>query len=299
MQKQVQKVSLLLVALFWLTSIGTGMAQIHLAGGTYQENFDGMGASGTVLPNGWAAVRLAGDGLANERLAPIVTEGSAFSGGIYNVGATGATERALGTLASSTTTPAFGVSLKNTTAGDITKLEISAIMEQWRSGSRNDRLETIIFEYSTDATSLITGTWTAASSLDLVEKLTATTLAEAVNGNEAAHQTQIGGTLAVNIPAGGTIWLRWKDADVTGSDGLYAIDNFQVTPTYTVVDNVAPQLVSGNPDNGATNVPTQLDFVLTFNEPIIAGTGQVTLNWSGGSISRSTSDPEVIYSDNT
>ncbi len=171
-------------------------------------------------------------------------------------------------------------------------------MEQWRSGSRADRLETVVFEYSTDAANLNSGTWTSVASLDLVEKLVNTTVAEKVDGNDPANRTEISGVITLRLPAGGTIWLRWKDADATGSDGLYALDDFLVKPTYSAVDNAAPTLVSGNPAHGATNVPTRLDLVLTFNEPVTAGTGQLSFVSSNETVSLGVTDADIQFNGN-
>ncbi len=278
---------------------GTAWGQIALSGGNYQENFDGMGASGTALPSGWAALRLAGTGTVGAALSPVVNEGSAVSGSVYNVGLPNAADRALGSLASASTIPAFGAQFTNATSGDITKFDLTGFMEQWRTGTRADLLESMVFEYSTNATSLNSGTWTALQSLDLVEKLSASTTAEPANGNLDANRTAIAGSFSVRVPSGGTIWFRWKDTDITGNDGMYALDDLVVRPTYSTVDNVPPTFVSASPANGATNVSTQLDLVLTFSEQVEAGPGRVTLSGDDIIISRNANDPEISYSGNT
>jgi PKD repeat protein len=103
-------------------------------------------------------------------------------------------------------------------------------MEQWRSGSNAAVNEICAFEYSTDATDLLTGTWTAVTSFDFVEKLTSTTTAAALDGNLPENQTPLTATLVGLIwPAGTNLWIRWSDVDNTGSDGLYSIDNLSVT----------------------------------------------------------------------
>ncbi|WP_205502900.1 T9SS-dependent choice-of-anchor J family protein [Rufibacter psychrotolerans] len=297
MVKHVQKVSLCLAAVLWFYS-GAAWGQIKLSGGSYQETFDGMGASGTALPTGWQAQRLAGTGTPGEHLTPQVTDGSSSSGAVYNVGTNAATDRALGTLASGSTIPAFGASFANTSGSDITKLEVMGVMEQWRTGTSNSALETVAFEYSTNATSLTTGTWTAVTSLDLVEKVTGSTESKPVNGNDAAHRTEISGTLTLKLATGSTVWFRWKDANDVGFDGIYALDEVQVIPTYTGVDKAAPVVSVTSPAHGATNVPTQVDVQFTFNEPVQAGTGQISFAWQGGSLSRSASDPQILYNGN-
>lgn len=298
MARYLQKLSLLFVALVWLTTVNQAFGQVPLSGGAYQQNFDEMGQAGTALPTGWTAVRLAGSGLTNQALVPVVSTGNSTSGAVYNVGSASSADRALGSLSSSTTIPAFGVVFKNTSGAAITQLKIDAVMEQWRSGSRDDRLESLEFEYSTNATSIFSGTWVAIPSLDLVEKLTATNIAEAVDGNQAANRTPVSGTFSVSLADGATLYLRWKDTDVTGSDGLYALDDLTVTPTYNVVDTTFPLLTFTAPAAGATGVSTQLDLLLRFSEQILAGSGRVLLAWPGGSLAWAATDPSLSYHGN-
>lgn len=199
---------------------------------TYNETFDGMGSAGTSYLPGWTAVRYAGTGTLGADLTMVVTEGSATSGNVYNVGATGATERAFGTLASGTTSPRMGASFLNNTGASIIQLDLAGTMEQWRSGSNATVNEVVAFEYSLDATDLQTGTWIPVTSFDLLEKITTSTVAAALDGNLPANQTAI----SASIPGltwfqGSKLWIRWSDVNDAGSDGLYAIDNLTIAAT--------------------------------------------------------------------
>jgi endonuclease/exonuclease/phosphatase family metal-dependent hydrolase len=249
-------------------------AQINLTtpGGSYSENFDGMGATGTTLPSGWNTIRYAGTGTANQVLTPTLTEGTASSGAIYNVGAAGSDERALGTLASGSTVPAFGASFTNNTGSVISNFTLSGFSEQWRTGS-NAQNEVILFEYSTDATSLSTGTWTPVSSLNLLEILTATTSSGAVDGN--TNRVAISGNLSsINLANGSTIWIRWRDNDNTGTDGMYALDDFQMSWTNVAVAST----VSVTAGTNAAEPSTNGSFNITLNTP--APAGGVTINYT-------------------
>src|ERR1051325_1317630 len=205
---------------------------------TYNENFDSMGTNSppSYVP-GWTAVKAAGSSTTvtnGQTLVPVVTDGSAISGAAYSVGTAASTDRAFGTLASGTIIPRLGASFVNNTGGRITNITLSGVMEQWRSSSRSDINEVITNEYSFDATSLTNGTWTGLPSMNLLEKLTALTDNVAKDGNNAANKTSINGTISsINWPNGSTMWIRWNDADNTGSDGLYAIDDFSMTVQFT------------------------------------------------------------------
>jgi hypothetical protein len=214
---------------------------------TYTESFDGMGAAGTNFINGWTAIRHAGTGSIGDVLPLVVTDGSANTGAIYNVGSTGADDRSFGSLASGTTVPRFGAVLQNNTGSGITAIELTGVMEQWRSGSSNTANEIYPFEYSLDAISLSTGTWVAVTSFDLLEKITSSLAAAALDGNLADNQTAISATITgLSWTSGSALWIRWSDANDLGADGILAIDNLVMT--------VSTGTVTADPE--PTNYPT-------------------------------------------
>jgi hypothetical protein len=224
---------------------------------TYSENFDAMGSAGTTFLPGWTSIRYAGTGTIGAVLTMVVTDGSANSGAVYNVGTTGSEERAFGMLASGSTTPSMGAQFLNSTGSTITQANISGIMEQWRSGSNDTVNEVTSFEYSLDATDLATGTWTAVTGLDLLEKITTSTISAALDGNLPENQTAISGTLTgLAWSNGANLWIRWSDVNNFGTDGLYAIDNLSMTVSGTVgIDsknnpNVGRLSMYPNPGNG-------------------------------------------------
>lgn len=252
-------------------------AQINLTtqNGSFSENFDTMSATGTALPPGWAAVRYAGSSTIGQALTPAVTDGGANSGGIYNTGTTGAADRALGTLGSGSTVPVFGASFTNNTGAVIGTLSITAFTEQWRTATNSAVNETVVFEYSTNATSLTTGTWTAVTSLNLVEILTASTASAVVDGNLPANRMAISGTIAaVNVNNGSTVWIRWRDNDDSGSDGLYALDDFKLLWTNSATAKNLNIAAGANAAEPATNGT----FVIALTDP--APAGGVTVNYT-------------------
>ncbi len=199
-----------------------------LFNGSYYNNFDGLGPAGTAFDTGWSAIRT-NDGAA---LTLGVSTGTSTSGGIYNVGLAGDADRALGSLASASTVPQFGAQLQNTTGAPITDIVFSGVMEQWRTGSSASTDETITFDYSLNAAGIGDGaaTWVPVPALDLNERLTSSTSAGAVNGNLPENQLSFGSTISgIDWSDGGVLTLRWTDRDQTGSDGMYALDNFSVT----------------------------------------------------------------------
>lgn len=106
-------------------------------------------------------------------------------------------------------------------------------MEQWRTGSTATVNEKLNFEYSFNATSIAdaSATWLPLTDMELNEKLTTTTTAVSIDGNLPANQTPVSGSInAITWANGATLYIRWTDTDDLGSDGIYTIDDFSITP---------------------------------------------------------------------
>jgi hypothetical protein len=95
------------------------------------------------------------------------------------------------------------------------------------------------FQYSTNASSLTTGTWTDVNTLDCDSTVTGSA-GSALDGNLNTNRTSkgpidIGSTGApLNILSGATFWLKWIAVDITGFDDGLAVDDFSLsakTPT--------------------------------------------------------------------
>lgn len=226
------------LAIVLASTLAFGQISLTAQGTAYAENFDGMGPTGTTLPTGWVST------------APtvVVSNGSSNSGAIYNAGTTGAADRALGTLGSNSLTPIFGASFTNNTGSAITSLNISYMAEQWRTGSSSTANEVVAFSYSTDATSLTTGTWTPVTELDLNEILTTTTTSGQVDGNLPANRASKSATISgLNIANNTTFWIKFADDNAVGSDGMYAVDDFSLTPsagTLSVIDSKSTKAIN-------------------------------------------------------
>ncbi|KQS89293.1 T9SS type A sorting domain-containing protein [Chryseobacterium sp. Leaf394] len=217
------------LALIGLASLAFGQISLTTVGTAVTQDFDGMG---TTLPSGFSAYRASGSGTIGQSLSPVVDNGSANSGGIYSVGATSSTDRALGSLASGSTVPTYGAQISNNTGVTISELAISFTEEQWRTGSSATANEVVAFSYSTNATGVddTSAVWTPVTSGDLTEILTSSTNAAAVNGNLPANQLAKSFSITgLSVANGGSVWIRWADEDNFGSDCMLAVDNLSVT----------------------------------------------------------------------
>ena len=220
-----KKISLLLVLLAAL-QYTYGQVSISNIGVSYTQDFSSLASSGTSTapPPGWLFIET-GTG-ANDTYA--ADNGVVNSGNTYSYGATGSTERAFGTLQSGSVASTLGIAFTNNSSSNITEFTITYTGEQWRIGTlgRADRLD---FQYSFNATSVSTGTWTDVDNLDFTAPVTTGTVGQ-LNGNDPANQTLRTATITgVSIAPGTTFYLRWLDINATGADDALAIDNFSIS----------------------------------------------------------------------
>lgn len=239
----------------------------------YTQNFNTLKATSgtsTSLPAGWKLLET-GSG-ANTSYAS--NAGATSTGNTYSYGTGTNTERAFGALRSGSLVPVLGVQIRNSTGSTITSITVSYTGEQWRCGAtgRTDRLD---FQYSLNATSLSTGTWTDNNTLDFSSL--STTSVGAKDGNAAANRAVKTTTITgLSIANNGLFWLRWNDLDATGADDGLAIDDFSIQLNGS--DVTAPTASTFNPANSSTNIALNGNLVVTFSENIQKGTaGNITV----------------------
>ena len=266
---------LLASLLFCLPSLGLAQCvSLTTIGSASTQNFDTLSnTAGSTTNNltitGWFMTESGGGARDNEQYA--VDTGASTTGDTYSYGAAGSTERALGSLRSGTLIPLFGACYTNNTGSTLTSLDIAYTGEEWRLGtiSRTDQLN---FEYSTNATDLVTGTWTNVAALNFVTPDTVT--AGAKNGNAAADRTALSASIpSLSIANGATFWIRWNDVDASGADDGLAVDDFSLTPRATIPVNLSINDVSLNEGNAGT---TSFTFTVSLSAP--AGPGGVTFD---------------------
>ena len=162
-----------LAALVFATAAG---AQAGFPGGTYSQDFNTLANTGTssTVPTGWAFNETGSGG--NTTYA--ADNGSSSTANTRSYGTTNSTDRAFGALDNSSGQPAsqvqstIGVQFQNNAGRPIGSLAISYACEQWRLGA-SGTADQMNFQYSTNATSLTTGTWTNVAGLNCVSKVTA------------------------------------------------------------------------------------------------------------------------------
>lgn len=232
-----------LVAGFFLAA--TAPAQILMSGGTnYSQNFDTLATSGTsngwtnnaTLP-GWYAAK--GGGEATNYIA---STGTSTAGSIYSFGVSGAnpaSDRALGSLAASSTSYAFGVRFVNNTGMTITNLRVSFTAEQWRNASGSSA-ETNVLEFSyrvaneplTSADAAGSQAWIPFPALDFNSPIVNVGgSGNTLDGNAPENRQVFSNAVltGTTVLPNQEIFLRWRDVDNASGDAGLAIDDLTVS----------------------------------------------------------------------
>ncbi|MBK7801800.1 MAG: VCBS repeat-containing protein [Chloracidobacterium sp.] len=245
---------------------------------TYTQNFDTLASSGdtnTSVPEGWAFSEAGTNANSTYR----ARAGTVTTGDTYSWGQDLSSDRAFGGLLSGTLIPTVGASFTNNTGAVMASLTLSYIGEQWRLGDGPRSADRLDFQYSTDATSLTTGTWTNYDALDFSSPIYDTSPAASLDGNSAANRSAISGTISgLNIANGGTIWIRWNDFNVSGADDALGIDDLaaKANPINAVDLNVD---LNSATETGATAVT-----VTATASDAVVGQQSVNLGVSGTNI---------------
>lgn len=213
----------LLLASAALATALSAQAGVSVTGSslTYTQNFDSLVSTGSLTfvndstLSGWSLFRSA-----TGAMTVTAGTGSSNAGGFYSFGATGSSDRALGSVASgSTGTITYALALTNDTGADLSGFVLSFAGEQWRNGG-SAAVQSLSVQYGFGAA--YTAATTALTSFDSVVN---TTTAAAVDGNGVGRVAGLGGTVNTTWGAGQTLWITWTDVDNTGGDHGLAIDD--------------------------------------------------------------------------
>ena len=231
-----------------------------LAALPYSQNFNTLANTGTPAWTNDSTIV----GWYSNRTVYLPSNGSGTAGGLYSFGTTGATERAIGSLASgSVPLVCWGVRFVNDTGATASGLTVGYTGEQWRDANLNVQKLDFSYQVAASFSDVTTGTYTDVNSLDF-NSLKNTGANTALDGNLAANRLSLSDTVALSIPAGQEIMLRWCDADDSGSDHGLAVDDLVVSA------GAAPTPTPGaTPTN--TPTPTPSPTPTPTPEPVAVG----------------------------
>lgn len=166
-----------------------------------------------------------------------ISHGSSTTGKLYSFGSVGSTERALGSLSSSSVGGVYlGTKIINQTGTTINSFEVSYTGEQWRSSGAAE--QSMLFTYGVGAPSLQSGNYVNIAGGDFTSP-TANAATGSLDGNLAANRTAIGPLQVTGLDwkPNEAMWLRWFDPDHTGTDHGLAIDDFSFSASSLDSDN--------------------------------------------------------------
>jgi len=261
--------SIIAIVMLGAGSSGSGSVSLTAAGVTEDLNvLSATTSPSNVLPAGWYVSEEGSGPAADGRY--VVGTGSSSAGGAYSFGSTGSSDRALGSVGSGTVAPIhFGVKFTNNTGAVITSLAVSYTGEMWRRSTAPATAgEKLTFAYSTDATSLTAGTFTAVPALSFASPGDACSAAQnvATDGNSAPCRRAIAQTITgLIVPNGQTIWIRWTDMDTAGSEDALAVDDLAI--------GVTTNTISINPTatGSAAPAPVNPGQTVTLSGTILPG----------------------------
>ncbi len=210
----------------------------------YQQNFDNVlpsTSSNTLFSAttqnaigglaGWQVGKVSGTGTT---LPYNVDNGNSNTGSIFSYGATSSTERALGSVASGTTIPAFGAWFTNNTGSALAGFTLSFTSELWRSSTLTNNVLAFGYALSGGAatsSNFLTASVTAYAGLNAVGPSGITIGANSLqDGNLAANQQFVSASITgLSWGNGQDLFIRWQDTNDTGNDAGLAIDNLTFT----------------------------------------------------------------------
>jgi hypothetical protein len=229
---------LLLTSLFTVAA-SASFGQVNFIGTEYTQDFNSLSSTTVTgafegfsqvraIPtlNGWYAYnQINYFGLTDLQ----ATDGSTTVGGLKSMAVAGSSDRALGSLGNTDRSMAFGLALTNGVApgqATIKDLEVSFDGVQYRTSTLSQNK--LRFGYSIKTTAFAPNNlregWVAFPTGDLMGSDPVTT-----NGAISPLVTPISFTIPdVNLLAGQTIILTWRDTNEAGQDAMLGIDNLKV-----------------------------------------------------------------------
>lgn len=224
------KITTLLMAMLCLL-IFTANAQISITNSSpYTQDFNSLPTAANESANPFPANWLRYANPTSPAKDTIrITTGTANSGSFYSVGAASNTERAFGLLLSAAVKPLYlGLKFINNTGSTIVSADVSYRCEQWRRGNNTSgKADSLLFEYINTTDSIHKGVWTNVPELMGNSVVTGTTVG-ALDGN-TNFQSKSHTITGLNVPNGGTFWIRFNDYDIAGSEDLLAVDDFSIS----------------------------------------------------------------------
>jgi hypothetical protein len=206
------------------------------------------------------------------------TDGDQTTGGVISFGLPGRSNRALGLLAtSSTSATAFGAKFINQTTDTLNCINLQFTGQVWRQANLPKTLQCFyLIDPSATAPFSMNSTAALPELCVNIPTVPADIGGVAVDGTLAINQTNIGVVQRVitNWPPGAALWLVWEMADTTGKAQGLAIDNLSFSATAQSILTPVPLTIQVF---SATNLviswpaPAGQSYQLEFKDDLASG----------------------------
>lgn len=265
------------------TLLGLSVTSLHALDftGSYSQNFDSMGTSGTAAPAGWTfhgamgggnsswttsiPATDAGLGTANATLTASTSTTASSNTAGYNYAASASTaDRCLGSSPTSGRGVAWQLSLTNTAASSIGEVELGYHTRRFTAASTANELPGYRVFYSLDNGT----TWTNVAALNPELSGTTGVIVPNTVGVTTVPATAI--TLSSGWTPGAVLLVRWLDDNAvqTSPDQIIGLDNVTLA---AVSDNALPEVTLTSPANGSSH-DAPAAFTLSANATDADGT---------------------------
>lgn len=262
-----KKILLLITAFTCIYNVNA-QTYYSLTGLSYTQDFNTMdtvtSSPSTNLPLGWSLFERGTGAAADQKY--VAGYGASNAGNAYSFGVAADSDRALGSIASGSNQPHFGMAIINNTTSDINAITIAYKGEQWRLGDTLAVADSLVFEYSTLVWGMndTVNTWTQEWGLMFNSPVVTAAAATPLVGNVAPNFTNKTGTFSVTVPVGDTIYLRWRDINITGADDGLSVDDLSINFSFsTKIKNTQNDIIT---TQGNLNTQLQIGINAQYDE---------------------------------
>ena len=230
------------------------------------------------------------------------TDGDQTTGGALDFGAANGSDRALGLLATSSTSgTAFGARFVNGTAITLNQINVQLTGEVWRQSNLAKTLQCYYFVDPTGTNTFPASITALIPALNVSFPTVAADVGgAAVDGTTALNQTNLSvlTQTITNWPPGAALWLVWQMTSATGKSQGLAIDNLSFSASVPLPVSLNAQVLGTNlllNWAGVAGQTYQLEYTTNLVDPTwipvgnpVTGTGQtLTLTNNLGNASQS------------
>lgn len=238
----------------------------------YQQDFNALPHSATVLPAGWQGWTLSGSPSGSFNVAPAASDkalaanssASSTTNGVHNYNGK------VGFLNSGSVDNAIVLSISTSGSTNVTVQYQMMTLRNPYDGASNTRINEVVLQYRTDLGSNFTNLPAA-----LYQNNTTTQIGSGVTTPQNPVNMQI--LLPAECENQPLVQLRWVNRQIggAGSRPSFAIDDINISGISG--DATPPVIDSLVPTNGATGVQPGSDIIIVFDENIRKNTGQVNI----------------------